>query len=86
VNNAGYGSYKDVAQEDASVYEDMLALNVVALPTLSTLVARKMVARRRGRILNVGSTSAYQPVPHMAVCGASKSYVLHFTEALHAEL
>jgi short-subunit dehydrogenase len=78
--------YKDVAQEDARVYEDMLALNVVALTTLSTLVAREMVARRRGRILNVGSTSAYQPVPHMAVYGASKSYVLHFTEALHAEL
>lgn len=86
VNNAGYGSYKDVAQEDAGVYEDMLALNVVALTTLSTLVAREMVARRQGRILNVGSTSAYQPVPHMAVYGASKSYVLHFTEALHAEL
>jgi short-subunit dehydrogenase len=86
VNNAGYGSYKDVAQEDARVYEDMLALNVVALTTLSTLVAREMVARQQGRILNVGSTSAYQPVPHMAVYGASKSYVLHFTEALHTEL
>jgi len=86
VNNAGYGAYKDVAQEDARVYEDMLALNVVALTTLTTLVAREMVARQRGRILNVGSTSAYQPVPHMAVYGASKSYVLHFTEALHAEL
>lgn len=56
VNNAGFGSYKDV------------------------------VRRRAGHILNVGSTSAFQPVPHMAVYGASKSYVMHFTEALHAEL
>jgi short-subunit dehydrogenase len=86
VNNAGYGSYKDVVQEEASLYEDMLTLNVLALTTLSTLVAREMVTRRRGRILNVGSTSAYQPVPHMAVYGASKTYVMHFTEALHAEL
>ena len=86
VNNAGYGSFKDVAQEDAALYENMLSLNILALTTLTTLVARDMVARRAGRILNVGSTSAFQPVPHMAVYGASKSYVMHFTEALHAEL
>ena len=62
VNNAGYGSYKDIAQEDARMYEDMLALNVVALTMLSALVAREMVARQRGIILNVGSTSAYSVV------------------------
>lgn len=86
VNNAGYGSFKNVAQEEAALYENMLLLNVLALTTLTTLVVRDMVARHSGRILNVGSTSAFQPVPHMAVYGASKSYVMHFTEALHAEL
>lgn len=86
VNNAGFGSYKDVAHEDYTLYEQMLRLNVEALTILSTLAARDMVARRRGYILNVGSTSAFQPVPHMAVYGASKSYIMHFTEALHAEL
>lgn len=86
VNNAGYGSFKNVAQEDAALYENMLTLNILALTTLTTLVVRGMVARRAGRILNVGSTSAFQPVPHMAVYGASKSYIMHFTEALHAEL
>ncbi|NML64810.1 SDR family oxidoreductase [Hymenobacter sp. RP-2-7] len=86
VNNAGFGSYKDVVQEDAALYEDMLTLNVLAVTTLTTLVARDMVRRRTGRILNVGSTSAFQPVPHMAVYGASKSYIMNFTEALHAEL
>lgn len=86
VNNAGFGSYKDVAQEDYHLYEQMLTLNVEALTVLSTLAAHDMVAQGRGRILNVGSTSAFQPVPHMAAYGASKSYVMHFTEALHAEL
>jgi len=86
VNNAGFGSYKDVVQEEATTYEAMLTLNVLALTTLSTLAAQDMVRRRSGRILNVGSTSAFQPVPHMAVYGASKSYIMHFTEALHAEL
>lgn len=86
VNNAGFGAYRDVVQEAAATYEGMLTLNVLALTTLSTLFAQDMVRRRRGRLLNVGSTSAFQPVPHMAVYGASKSYIMHFTEALHAEL
>lgn len=86
VNNAGFGSYRDVVQEKEELYESMLTLNVLAVTTLTALVARDMVRRRAGRILNVGSTSAFQPVPHMAVYGASKSYVMNFTQALHAEL
>lgn len=86
VNNAGFGSYKNVVEEKPDLYENMLTLNVLAVTTLTALVSRDMVRHRRGRILNVGSTSAFQPVPRMAVCGASKSYVMNFTEALHAEL
>jgi short-subunit dehydrogenase len=69
VNNAGFGSYKDVVQEDVTTYESMLTLHVLAVTVLSTLAAKDMVRRRAGHILN-----------------ASKSYVMHFTEALHAEL
>jgi len=80
VNNVGYGDYKPVAQADPGVYENMLALNVVALTTLTTLFVKDMVQRRQGRVLNVGSLAA------LAAYAASKSYVMHFTEALHAEL
>ena len=83
VNNAGCGTYGPVAREAAATYDNLLTLDVLAL---TTLVVRDMVARGRGRILNVGSTSAFQPVPQMAVYAAAKTYVLHFTEALHAEL
>jgi short-subunit dehydrogenase len=86
VNNAGYGTYGPVARETAATYDNLLTLDVLALTALTTLVVRDMVARGRGRILNVGSTSAFQPVPQMAVYAAAKTYVLHFTEALHAEL
>lgn len=86
INNAGVGYYGKVAVEPAATNESMLNLNVVSLTMLTALVVRDMVARGAGRILNVGSTSAFQPVPNMAVYGASKSYVMHFTEALHAEL
>lgn len=86
VNNAGYGDYQPVVRADPALYENMLALNVVALTTLTTLFVKEMVQRRRGRILNVGSLAAFQPVPQLAAYAASKSYVMHFTEALHAEL
>ena len=45
-----------------------------------------MVANRRGRILNVASTAAFQPGPLMAVYFATKAYVLFFSEALAVEL
>jgi len=86
VNNAGYGDYKPVAQADAKVLADMLQLNVVALTELSCLFAADFKRQGYGRIGNIGSTSAFQPCPGMASYGASKGYVMQFTEALHSEL
>ena len=37
-------------------------------------------------IVNMGSNSAWQPVPYQTVYGASKSYVLSFSRALGREL
>ena len=37
-------------------------------------------------IINMGSNSAWQPVPYQTVYGASKSYVLNFSRALGREL
>jgi len=65
---------------------DMLQLNVVALTELSCLFAADFKRQGYGRIGNIGSTSAFQPCPGMASYGASKGYVMQFTEALHAEL
>lgn len=45
-----------------------------------------MLARRSGRILNVGSEAGFLPGPFMATYYASKAYVLSFTEALATEL
>jgi short-subunit dehydrogenase len=86
VNNAGYGDYKRVANADAKVLADMLQLNVVALTELSCLFAADFKRQGYGRIGNIGSTSAFQPCPGFASYGASKGYVMLFTEALHAEL
>ena len=45
-----------------------------------------MIERRRGGMLNVASTAAFQPGPGMAVYYATKAYVLSFSEALAEEL
>jgi short-subunit dehydrogenase len=83
VNNAGYGQ---LVGADPKLYANMLSLNVLSLTKLTSLFVRDMVGRGFGRVLNIGSLAAFQPVPHMAVYGAFKSYVMHFTEAIHAEL
>ena len=44
-----------------------------------------MRGRGAGTIINVASTGAFQPLPKMAVYGATKAFVLSFTEALWAE-
>lgn len=44
-----------------------------------------MVERKDGIIINIASTAAFQPIPYMAVYGATKAFVLSFSEALHQE-
>jgi short-subunit dehydrogenase len=86
VNNAGFGTYGPFAETDLAAELGMLQLNVVALTHLTKLFLRPMLARGRGRILNVASTAAFQPGPLMAVYYATKAYVLSFSEALAEEL
>ena len=93
VNNAGFGlmgSFVDTGGGEPATELgrelEMLQVNVVALTHLSKLFLPAMVQRRRGYLLNVASTAAFQPGPLMAVYYASKAYVLSFSEALSVEL
>lgn len=86
VNNAGHGTYGPFAQADLDREIGMIELNVTALTELTGLLLPGMVERRRGRILNVASTAAFQPGPLMAVYYASKAFVLSFSEAIANEL
>jgi short-subunit dehydrogenase len=85
VNNAGLGTRGPFATADASETVRMLNVNIVALTMLTRHLLPGMVERRRGRILNVASTAAFQPGPFMATYYASKAYVLSFSEALSTE-
>jgi uncharacterized protein len=85
VNNAGFGLHALLHQADAAKLTEMVQLNVATLVDLTRLYLPGMLARDRGAVINVASTAAFQPVPYMAVYGASKAFVLSFTEALWAE-
>ena len=64
---------------------DLIAVNVDALVRLTHAVLPGMLERGHGRILNVASTIAFQPAPYQATYGASKAFVLSFSQALWAE-
>lgn len=85
VNNAGFGTHSDVADADPQRLEDAVELNCRTLVGTTARYLPPMRAAGRGTIINIASTAAFQPLPQMAVYGASKAFVLSFTEALWAE-
>jgi uncharacterized protein len=86
VNNAGVGHTGRFEQEAPDAIENILNLNARAAMLLTRLFLPAMVARRQGIVVNVVSTSAFQPVPYLSVYGASKAFLLSLTEALATEL
>jgi len=86
VNNAGLMDMGAFFEIDTERHERLLQLNVVCLVSLTRRLLPGMIARGRGRILNVASTSAFQPVPSLALYAASKALVLSLSESLSEEL
>ncbi len=84
-NNAGYGHAGALTSSGLATQLGMIDLNVRALVELTYLYWDRMLANKRGGVLNVASTAAFQPGPLMANYYASKAYVLSFSEALWEE-
>ena len=85
VNNAGFTTVGDVhANPDRQL--GMVRVNVEALVDLTTMWLPGMVERGRGAVIQVASTAAFQPMPVQATYGATKAFVLSFSEATSAEL
>ncbi len=85
VNNAGFGTYGAFAEADHRREDQEIAVDVAAVVSLSRAFLPSMIARGSSGILNVASTIAFQPAPFQAVYGASKAFVLSFSEALWGE-
>ena len=85
VNNAGYGVAGAFDGSDRASQLGMIDLNDRALAELTHIYWPRMLASKRGGVLNVASTAAFQPGPLMAIYYASKAFVLSFSEALWKE-
>lgn len=86
VNNAGFATYGPFVETDWDAEARMIQVNVSVLTELTKRLLPGMVARGKGRVLNVASTAAFMPGPLMAVYYATKAYVLSFSEAIHEEV
>lgn len=85
VNNAGFGHALPFDQAPMETQLGQLDLNIRALVELTHIYWKDFLANKRGGVINVASTAAFQPGPFMAVYYASKAFVLSFSEALWEE-
>lgn len=85
INSAGFAVQGAFIEGDAADFARVLAVDVAAVVDLCHAFLPDMVRRRRGAIVNVSSTTAYQPVPSLAVYAAAKAFVLSFSQSLWYE-
>jgi uncharacterized protein len=85
VNNAGFTTVGDV-HENPDRQLGMIRVNVEALVDLTTMWLPGMTARGSGAVINVASTTSFQPVPVQSTYAATKAFVLSFTEGVWSEL
>ncbi|HHP7243562.1 MAG TPA: SDR family NAD(P)-dependent oxidoreductase [Elainellaceae cyanobacterium] len=85
INNAGFGDYGPFSDRDRQRQLDMVKVNVLSAVDLTYLFLPGMRQRAEGNIINVSSIAAFQPMPYLSVYGASKAFILSFSEALWAE-
>jgi len=86
VNNAGVIEHGSFAAMPAKRHQELIDLNVSSLTAMLAEFLPPMLERGHGRILNVASIAAFQPVPSLATYAATKAYVLSLTESLSEEL
>jgi len=86
VNNAGVLEQGAFASMPAQRHQQMIDLNVSGLTAMLATFVPAMCERGFGRVLNVASIAAFQPVPTLATYAATKAYVLSLTESLAEEL
>ena len=86
VNAAGFATHGSFAVEDPDRLREQITVNVTALVELMRAALPSMLAEGRGAVVNIASTAAFQPVPGMAVYGATKSFVREVTEAVAHEV
>lgn len=86
VNNAGVGIESRAVDMTEAEYDLVMDTNVKGVFLVAQAVGRKMIERGAGgRIINIASAAAFQPVKGLSVYAASKSAVAQLTRSLALE-
>ena len=86
INNAGFGISESFIDTEWEKENSMYGLNMISLAYFTKQFAIDMKQKGFGRILNFGSTAAFQPIPYMAAYAATKAFVLSLSQAVDYEL
>lgn len=86
INNAGFGNYSLVAEQDLKKIEDMIKVNITTLTIFSSLYIRDYHNSPNTQLINISSAGGYTIVPNAVTYCAAKFYVSAFTEGLAREL
>lgn len=83
---AGFGLRGKVHELSVQTQSDMMAVNVIARLQLAHAAIGGMTRAQFGRVVLISSSSAFQPLPYMAVYAASNAALLSLGEAWAAEV
>lgn len=87
INNAGLALGQGKVQEaDPADWDVMLDTNVRALIKLTRWVLPKMIANKKGTLIQVGSVAGNWPYPGGHVYCATKAFVRQFSLAIRSDL
>jgi uncharacterized protein len=86
INNAGFGGYGEFSDVPMQRLLEMVQVNCSAVVHLTRLFLPAMIARKRGDVLILASTAAFQAVPYISTYSATKAFDLLFAEGLAEEM
>ncbi len=86
INNAGIMPVGPALEQNDAIIRRAVDINLIGVINCSRIIARDMVLRGGGRIVNISSVAGRIPAAGMAVYSATKFGVVGFGESLDAEL
>ena len=86
INNAGFGDYGNFADSDPVTLMRMITVNNTAVVSLAHQFLQDALPNGKGHILNVASLISFFPLPYYTLYGATKAFLLSFSETLREEL
>ncbi|HZS11152.1 MAG TPA: SDR family NAD(P)-dependent oxidoreductase [Nitrospirales bacterium] len=86
INNAGFGLYGPFVDLPMVRIQAMLRVHINTVVETTRLFLPSMIERRSGAIINVASTAGFVPAPFLTEYGATKAFLIRFSEALAEEV